>query len=112
MAQQNNTQMYQNLLNLKKENYKLREELKVQIDLKYKLFDENIKLKQSLQESEEESEEEDENNKLRYENIELKSKLMDENKLKKELDEIKRERDKLKRDIEIQKLGGLKLCYN
>ena len=62
------------------------------IELKYKLMDEN--------------------NKLRYDNIELKSKLMDENKLKKELDEVKQERDKLKRDIEIQKLGGLKLCYN
>jgi len=59
------------------------------------------------------------NNKLRYENIELKSKLMDEtHELKKELDEVKQERDevkqerdKLKRDKEIQKLGGLKLCY-
>ena len=62
------------------------------IELKYKLMDEN--------------------NKLRYENIELKSKLMDEtHELKKELDEIKQERNKLKRDIEIQKLGELKLCY-
>jgi len=82
----------QNVINLKKENYELREQLKVHISLECNLADEN--------------------NKLRYDNIELKSKLMDEtNELKKDLDEVKRERDKLKRDIEIQKLGGLKLCY-
>ena len=93
------TQLYQQVLNLKKENYKLREELKVQIDLKYKLFDENIKLKESLQERytfEEESEEESED---------------ETHELKKELEVVKQERDKLKREKEIQKLGGLKLCY-
>ena len=84
MAQLTCSQYNDKIANLSREKNEL-------IELKYKLMDEN--------------------NKLRYDNIELKSKLMDENKLKKELDEIKQERDKLKRDKEIQKLGGLKLCY-
>jgi uncharacterized coiled-coil DUF342 family protein len=81
----------------------LTRELKHHIELKYELMDANNKLRVELKEVQA----------SRKEIRDFYDELVDErDEIQEELDEVKQERDKLKRDKEIQKLGGLKLCYN
>ena len=81
----------------------LTRELKHHIEEKYELMDANNKLREQLKQLQAD-----------YKEIcDLDGKLVDvKEEIEAELEEVKQERDKLKRDIEIQKLGGLKLCYN
>ena len=85
-----------NQLSLKIAN--LTRELKHHIEEKYELMDANNKLREQLKQLEDTR---DFYHELAEEKYEIEE----------ELEEVKQERDKLKRDKEIQKLGGLKLCY-
>ena len=76
----------------------LTRELKHHIEEKYELMDANNKLREQLKKHEA--------------TIDFYQELAEEKYgIEEELEEVKQERDKLKREKEIQKLGGLKLCY-
>jgi chromosome segregation ATPase len=91
-------------------------EAQFNIDKKWELFSLNQLLKDSNGKLTQENKiikEELEKLQLKYEGLTgCMNELVDEfDELVDERDELKRERDELKRDKEIQKLGGLKLCY-
>ena len=95
---------------LQQENAKLRKQLNEHIDLKYALMKDKTELQDKYKKLEEEHREIcDLDSELVDEKEELEEELEE---VKRERDELKRERDELKREKAIQKLGGLKLCYN